>query len=69
MLNHKYLISAFLTVDGTKMDREFGMVDDYDLEPVRSVYDYPFEALLHVKDMVEQELISVENDFYQMVVI
>jgi hypothetical protein len=24
------------------------MIGDYDLEPVRSVYDYPLEALLHV---------------------
>jgi hypothetical protein len=49
MLNHKYLILAFSTGDGyllrrllevlsvlnsTKMAREFGMVEDYDLEPV-----------------------------------
>jgi hypothetical protein len=42
------------------------MVRDYDLEPVRSVYDYPFEALLHVlnvNDVVERELTSVGRDF------
>jgi hypothetical protein len=48
MLNHKYLILAFSTGDGyllrrllevlsvlnsTKMVREFGMVENYDLEP------------------------------------
>jgi hypothetical protein len=45
--------------------------EDYDLEPVCSVYEYPLEALLHVpnvNDMVEQQLTSVEKDFYQMVV-
>jgi hypothetical protein len=38
---------------------------------VRSVYDYPLEALLRVpnfNDVVDQELTSVENNFYQMVV-
>jgi hypothetical protein len=78
MLNHKYLISAFSTdghplrrllavlsrLNSTKMVREFDMVEDYDLEPVRSVYDYPLEALLHVpmpnfNEVVEQELTSV----------
>jgi hypothetical protein len=47
------------------------MVEDYDLEPICSVYDYPFEALLHVpnvNDVVERELNSVGRDFYQMVV-
>jgi hypothetical protein len=49
------------------MVREFHMVGDYDLEPVRSVYDYPLETLLHVpnvNDVVERELTSVETDFY-----
>jgi hypothetical protein len=60
--SYKYLISAFSTVghllwrlfavlsglNSTKMVWEFGMIGDYDLEPVRSVYDYPLEALLHV---------------------
>jgi hypothetical protein len=55
MLNHNYLISAFLTgrhllrqllavllgLNYAKMVREFGMVDDYDMEPVHPVYDYP----------------------------
>jgi hypothetical protein len=85
VLHHEYLISAFLTrghplrrllavllgLNCTKMVREFGMVDDYDLEPVRSVYDHPLEALLHVlnvNDVVGQELNSVEKDFDQMVV-
>jgi hypothetical protein len=49
ILNHSYLISAFLTdghplrrllavlsrLNSTKMVREFDMVGDYDLEPVR----------------------------------
>jgi hypothetical protein len=49
MLNHKYLIPTFSTgghplrrilpLNPTKMVREFDMVGDYDLEPVRSVYD------------------------------
>jgi hypothetical protein len=53
------------------MVREFDMVGDHYLEPVRSVYDYPLEALLHVpnvNDVVERELTSVGRDFYQMVV-
>jgi hypothetical protein len=47
------------------------MVEDYDLKPVRSVYDHPLKALLHVphvNDVVEQKLTFVEKDFYQMVV-
>jgi hypothetical protein len=53
------------------MVQECVMVENYDLGPVRSVYDHPFEALLqmpNVNDVVEQELISVEKDFYKMVV-
>jgi hypothetical protein len=85
MLNHKYLISAFSTggnplrwwlemlsrLNSTKMVREFDVVGYYDLEPVRSVYDYPLEALLHVpnvNDVVERELTSVGTDFNQTVV-
>jgi hypothetical protein len=51
------------------MVREFGMVDDYDLEPVHSVYDYLLQALVYVpnvNDVVEQELTFVKKDFYQM---
>jgi hypothetical protein len=62
MLNHRYLISIFSTgahpfrrllvvlsrLNSTKMVWHFDMVGDYDLEPVRSIYDYPLEALLHV---------------------
>jgi hypothetical protein len=33
------------------MNREFGMVEDYDLVPVRSVYDYQLEGLLHVPNI------------------
>jgi hypothetical protein len=58
-------------LNSIKMVREFGMVDDYNLELVVSVYDYPLEALLHVpniNDVVEQELTPVEKDFYQMMV-
>jgi hypothetical protein len=50
------------------MVQEFGKVDDYDWEPVRSVYDYPLEALFlvpNVNDVVEKEQTSVEKDFYQ----
>jgi hypothetical protein len=53
------------------MVREFDMVGDYDLESVRSVYDYSLEALLHVpniNDVVERELTSVGREIYQMVV-
>jgi hypothetical protein len=53
------------------MVREFDMVGNSDLEPVRSVYDYPLEALLHVtsvNDVVEQELTYVGREFYQMLV-
>jgi hypothetical protein len=55
----------------TKMVQEFDMVEDYDLKPVRSVYEYPLEALQHVpnvNEVVEQELVSVARDLYQMVV-
>jgi hypothetical protein len=41
---------------------EIDMVGDYDLEPVRLVYDYSFVALLHVPNVngvVEQELTFV----------
>jgi hypothetical protein len=52
------------------MVREFDKVGNYDLEPVRSVYDYPLEALPHVlnvNDVVEQELTSVGKNFYKLV--
>jgi hypothetical protein len=85
MLNHKFLISAFSTgghplqrllamllrLNSTNMVRKFDMVGYHDLKPVRSVYDYPLEALLHepnVNDVVERELTSVGRDFYQMVI-
>jgi hypothetical protein len=72
MLNHKYLISAFSTgghplrglltvlprLNSTNMVRELNMDRDYDLEVVRSVYDYPLEAW---NDVVEQELTSVHR--------
>jgi hypothetical protein len=59
MLNQKYLISAFSTAEhplgwlllvllglnSTKMVQGFGMVDDYDLEPARSGYDYPLGVI------------------------
>jgi hypothetical protein len=71
--NHplRRLLAVLSGLNSTKMDREFGMVEDYDLELVCSVYDYPIEALLHVSnanDVVEQELTSVEKDFNQMMV-
>jgi hypothetical protein len=43
-------------LNSTKMVREFNMDRDYDLEPVRSVYNYPLEAWNY---LVEQELTSV----------
>jgi hypothetical protein len=52
------------------MVREFDDLD-YDLDSVRSVYDYPLEALLHVpnvNDMMDRELTSVTSNFYQMLV-
>jgi hypothetical protein len=74
MLNHKYLISAFLTgghplrqllpvlleLNSTKLVRKFGMVENYDLEPVHSVYDYSLALfkVTNVNDAVEQELTS-----------
>jgi hypothetical protein len=65
------LLAVLSRLNSTKMVREFGMVGDYDLEPVHSVNDYTLEALLHVpnvKDVVERELTSVGRDFYQMMV-
>jgi hypothetical protein len=73
MLNHKYLISAFSTgghplrrllavLSRLNSTKKSSIVGDYDLEPVRSVYNYPLEALLHVpnvNDVVEWELTSV----------
>jgi hypothetical protein len=56
-------------LNSEKMVLEFGMVKNYDLVSVWSVYDYPLDALLCVpnaNDMVEQEPIYVEKDFYQM---
>jgi hypothetical protein len=53
------------------MVREYVMVGDYDLEPVRSVYYYALETLLNVpnvNDAVERELSSFGEGFYQMVV-
>jgi hypothetical protein len=49
------------------------MVKGYNLEPVRSVYEYPvYEgALLHVpeiNDEMERELSSISKDCYQAVV-
>jgi hypothetical protein len=65
MLNHKYLISAFLTgghpqkrllavllrLNSTKKVREFEIVGDYDSEPICTVYNYPLKALLHVPNI------------------
>jgi hypothetical protein len=41
-------------------------VEGYNLEPVRSVYEYLLGALLH--DEVERELSSISKDCYQTVV-
>jgi hypothetical protein len=85
MLNHRYLISAFSTsghplrrelaalsgLNSPKIVREFNVVEDYNLEPVRSVYEYPLEALLHmpeINDEAERELSSISKDCYQTVV-
>jgi glycine cleavage system H lipoate-binding protein len=43
------------------------VVKGYNLEPVRSVYEYPVGALLHVpeiNDEVERELSSISKDCY-----
>jgi hypothetical protein len=48
-----------LELNFTKMIREFDMVEDYNLEPVRLVYDYSLGPLSHipnVNDVVELEL-------------
>jgi hypothetical protein len=46
-------------------------VEGYSLEAVRSDYEYPLVALLHVpevNDEVERELSSISKECYQMVV-
>jgi hypothetical protein len=84
MLNHEYLISAFSTagplrqelvalssLNSPKIVREFNMVKGYNLEPDRSVFEYPLRALLHVfeiNDEVERELSSISKDCYQAIV-
>jgi hypothetical protein len=85
MLNHEYLISAFFTaghplrqelaalsrLNSPKIVRELSVVEGYNLEPVRSVYEYPLGALFHVpevNDEVERELSSINKDCYQAVV-
>jgi hypothetical protein len=70
-LELRRLLVVLATMNSTKMVREFNMVGNYDLKPVRSVYDYLLEALLHVpnvNNVLERELTSVGRDFYQMVV-
>jgi hypothetical protein len=81
MLNHGYLISAFSTVghplrqelailsrlSSPKIVREFNVVEGYNLEPVRSVFEYLLWVLLHlpeVNDEVERELSSIIKDCY-----
>jgi hypothetical protein len=78
MLNHGYLISAFSTaghplrqelaalsrLKSPKIVRDFIVVENYNLKPVRSVYEYPLRALLHVheiNDEVERELSSISK--------
>jgi hypothetical protein len=85
MLNHEYLILAFSTaghkllqeqaafsrLNSPMIVREFNMVDDYNLKPVRSVYEYPLGTLLHmpeVNDEVGRKLSSINKDCYQTVV-
>jgi hypothetical protein len=65
------LLAELLRLNCEKMVRKFDMVEDYNLEPVRSSYDYPLEVLLYVpnvNDVVEWKLTSVGTDFHQMVV-
>jgi hypothetical protein len=67
MLNHKYLISAFSTGGHPLRDvlvllsrlNSTNMVRDYDLEPVRSIYGYPLEALLHVPNVNGKTLVRL----------
>jgi hypothetical protein len=68
MLNHRYLISAFSTaghplrqeltalsvLNSPKIIKEFSVVEGYNLEPVRSVYDYPLGALLHMPEINDE---------------
>jgi hypothetical protein len=43
MFNHGYLISAALSrLNSPEIVREFNVVEDYNLEPVRSVYEWRF---------------------------
>jgi hypothetical protein len=45
--------------------------EGYNLETVRSVYEYPLGALFHVpevNDEVERKLSSISRDYYQTVV-
>jgi hypothetical protein len=85
MLNHGHLISGFSTaghplrqelaalsrLNSPKIVRVFNVVEGYNLEPVRSVYEYPLVVLLHVpevNDDVERELSSISRDYYQTIV-
>jgi hypothetical protein len=59
-------------MNSPKIVREFNVVEGYNLEPVRSVYEFPLGALLHVpvvSDEVERELSSISRNFYQTVVL
>jgi hypothetical protein len=85
MLNNGYLISAFSStghplrqelaalsrLNFSKIVRKFNVVEGYYLEPVRSVYEYPLGALLHVPEVnneVERKLSFISRDCYQTVV-
>jgi hypothetical protein len=49
-------------LNSPKIVGEFNVVEGYNLEPVRSVYEYPLEALLimpEINDEVERELSSI----------
>jgi hypothetical protein len=42
-------LAAFSRLNSPKRVGEFNVVEGYNLEPVRSVYEYPLGALLHVR--------------------
>jgi hypothetical protein len=44
-------LAALSRLNSPKIVREFNVVEGYILEPVRSVYEYPLEALLHMRKM------------------
>jgi hypothetical protein len=57
-------------VEFSEIVKEFNLIGDYILKPVRPVYEYPLRALHvpEVNDEVERKLPSISKDCYQTVV-